>query len=87
MSHSTPLKDRTFSIPPQNGHYSHVYGHSSTLAERTTIIGDGEHLSPLEPVGGPHLGAQGAKPPLDLNLKLRLPNFGTLGGEVEDGDT
>jgi len=63
MSHSAPLEARTLSLSPSDGHHSPVQSVLPLHAPSRTWPGDGEYQSLPEPVGGPHLGAQGATPP------------------------
>jgi len=64
MSHSAPLEVRTLSYWPSDGLHSPVQSVPTHARETSrTWAGDGEHQSLPEPVGGPHLGVQGAKPP------------------------
>ena len=63
MSHSAPLEVRTLSFAPSDDLHSPAQSGLPLQAASRTRTGDGEHLSLPEPVGGPHLGAQGAKPP------------------------
>jgi len=61
MSRSAPLQSWSFFIAHHNA-LEGLIAHSRTLqVDITTETGEGEHLSPPEPVGGPHLGS-GAKP-------------------------
>jgi len=53
MSRSAPLQSWSFSVAYHTACTLHV--------DQPTGTGDGEHLNPPEPVGGPHLGS-GAKP-------------------------
>jgi len=63
MSHSTPLEPRISSFWPLDRHQVPVQALLSLEVASRNWPGDGEHQSPPEPVGGPHLGVQGAKPP------------------------
>ena len=63
MSHSAPLEARTLACCPSDRHHSPVQSVLPFQEASRTRAGDGEHQSPLEPVGGPHLGVQGATPP------------------------
>jgi len=63
ISHSAPLDGRTLSFCPPDDYHSPLQGLLPLLGASRTKPGDGEHWSPPEPAGGPHLGVQGAKPP------------------------
>jgi len=64
MSHSAPLEGQTLFFCPSDAPESFVQPVLPSALGLSSWTGDGEHQSPLEPVGSPHLGVQGAKPPL-----------------------
>jgi len=68
MSRSAPLEGWSFFIARDNA-LQELITPSTLHVDQTTGTGDGEHLSPPEPVGGPHLGS-GAKP------QFRRRNYG-----------
>jgi len=83
MSHSTPLEPRTLSFCASDAPESAVQAASlPPLDHSTTDPGEGEHLSPPEPVGRSHLGAQGAKPPHYPDYVAQSYNSGHVGDEL-----
>jgi len=70
MSRSAPLQGWSFFITHHNALQELVAPFRTSRVDQTTGTGDGEHLSPPEPVGGPHLGS-GAKP------QFRRRNYGS----------
>jgi len=76
-SHSAPLEDRTLWFRPSDD--PEIVMQSPGLA-LWPWTGDGEHRSPLEPVGGPHPGAQGAEPP-HYPDSIAQSDTGLVGGD------
>jgi len=62
ISHSTPLEPRTLSFCPPAGHQSPTQSVLPLPASTRPRTGEGEHWSPLEPVGSSHTGVWGQRP-------------------------
>jgi len=69
MSRSAPLQGWSFFISHHDVLQELIVSSPTLRVGQTAATGDGEHLSPPEPVGGPHLGS-GAKP------QFRRRNYG-----------
>jgi len=70
MSRSAPLQGWSYFVAGHNAFQARFTASFALHVDRTSAIGDEEHLSPPEPVGGHHLGS-GAKP------QFRRRNYGS----------